>query len=211
MAMIHVNRSGTSLGTFSEEDVRSGLRAGRFLPTDLGWREGMSQWQPLSQFSEFAADIVSPAGTPSTPPPEPTLPAAGGGATPVESPAIQVAAARSGLPWEHRDTRGFFNAFAETLGMILTKPAEAFTVMRTEGGFGGPLLFAVIGGGIGAVVAFVMMLCASSFGLLTDRHDPVSAMFGMTISWIGFFVRLILVALAPFIWAGLVHLSLMLL
>ncbi|MEY2439766.1 MAG: hypothetical protein QOI34_1151, partial [Verrucomicrobiota bacterium] len=31
MAMIHVNRSGTNLGTFSEEDVRAGLRAGRFL------------------------------------------------------------------------------------------------------------------------------------------------------------------------------------
>src|SRR6267142_153706 len=63
MAMIHVNRSGTSLGTFSEEDVRAGLRAGRFAPTDLGWREGMAQWQPLSQFAEFATDIPA-AGAP---------------------------------------------------------------------------------------------------------------------------------------------------
>jgi hypothetical protein len=66
MAMIHVNRSGTSLGTFSEEDVRAGLRAGRFAPTDLGWREGMPQWQPLSQFAEFAADMPA-AGTPPVP------------------------------------------------------------------------------------------------------------------------------------------------
>jgi hypothetical protein len=55
MAMIHVNRGGTSLGTFSEEEVRAGLTAGRFVGTDLGWREGMAQWQPLSQFAEFAA------------------------------------------------------------------------------------------------------------------------------------------------------------
>jgi hypothetical protein len=40
--MINVNRGATSLGAFSEEDVRDGLRTGRFLPTDLGWREGMA-------------------------------------------------------------------------------------------------------------------------------------------------------------------------
>jgi hypothetical protein len=36
MATIHVNRGGTSVGTFSEEDVRAGLRSGRFVGTDLG-------------------------------------------------------------------------------------------------------------------------------------------------------------------------------
>jgi hypothetical protein len=54
MATFHINRSGTSLGTFSEEDVRAGLRSGRFLGTDLGWRDGMPNWQPLAQISEFA-------------------------------------------------------------------------------------------------------------------------------------------------------------
>jgi len=48
MAMIHINRSGTSLGTFPEEDVREGLRTGRFIGTDLGWREGMASWQARS-------------------------------------------------------------------------------------------------------------------------------------------------------------------
>jgi hypothetical protein len=52
--MIHLNRGATSLGTFSEEEVREGLRSGRFVPGDMGWREGMANWQPLSQFSEFA-------------------------------------------------------------------------------------------------------------------------------------------------------------
>src|SRR6266511_2711322 len=61
MAMIHVNRGATSLGAFPEEQVREGIRAGRFLPSDLGWREGMASWQPLSQFSEFAEDVAAAA------------------------------------------------------------------------------------------------------------------------------------------------------
>jgi Domain of unknown function (DUF4190)/GYF domain 2 len=68
MAMIHVNRGGTNLGTFSEEDVRAGLSAGRFVGTDLGWREGMAQWQPLSQFAEFAAATPDAGSTTPVPP-----------------------------------------------------------------------------------------------------------------------------------------------
>ena len=60
--MIHVNRGATSLGAFSEEEVREGLRTGRFISTDLGWREGMANWQPLSQFPELGA--VAPAAPP---------------------------------------------------------------------------------------------------------------------------------------------------
>ncbi len=64
MAMIHVNRGATNLGVFSEEEIREGLRTGRFAPTDIGWREGMATWQPLSQFSELAP------GGPVAPPPQ---------------------------------------------------------------------------------------------------------------------------------------------
>src|SRR5213594_4286208 len=110
MATIHVNRGGTSLGTFSEEDVRAGLRSGRFAGTDLGWREGMANWQALSQFSEFAADI--PSGEP-TPPTTSTITPAPAGPTPETAPA------RSGLPWDERQTKGLLNAFIETLQMVL--------------------------------------------------------------------------------------------
>src|SRR5438034_10576442 len=98
MAMIHVNRGATSFGAFSEEDVREGLRAGRFAPTDLGWREGMVSWQPLSQFAEFGAT------TPPVPPPPAagtsTISPAGAGST-SETPAT-----RSGLPGYHLQERG---------------------------------------------------------------------------------------------------------
>src|ERR1700730_10975671 len=134
MAMIHVNRGATSLGTFPEEQVREALRAGRFLPTDLGWKEGMPNWQPLSQFSEFAADTAAPAS--GAPPPQAPTPAT----------AIAPAAGstffapRSGLPWDERHTKGFFSAFIETLQMVLTRPGEAFTAMNREGGLGEPLV-----------------------------------------------------------------------
>jgi hypothetical protein len=62
MAMIHVNRGATSLGVFSEEEVREGLRTGRFAPADIGWREGMATWQPLSQFPELG--VSQAAGSP---------------------------------------------------------------------------------------------------------------------------------------------------
>jgi uncharacterized membrane protein len=74
MAMIHVNRGATSLGVFSEEEIREGLRTGRFAPSDIGWREGMATWQPLSQFPELAAAV-------------PAAPPLQTGATPITAPS----------------------------------------------------------------------------------------------------------------------------
>src|SRR5438132_3512337 len=158
MAMIHVNRGATSLGVFSEEEVREGLRTGRFVSTDIGWREGMANWQPLSQFPELGA------ATPAAPPAQ--IPA-------------EAAATRTGLPWEHRQERGFFNAFVETLVMVLTRPGEAFTIMKREGGLGEPLIYALIGGCLGGIVSVLFSLGLHSVGFFADRHDTFAAMTGM--------------------------------
>ncbi|MDP9186125.1 MAG: DUF4339 domain-containing protein, partial [Verrucomicrobiota bacterium] len=139
--MIHVNRGATSLGVFPEEQVREGIRAGRFLASDLGWREGMASWQPLSQFTEFAADIAAAAPASGAPPPQtPTAPAM------IASTAGTTSPPRSGLPWDERHGKGLFSAFIETLQMVLSRPSDAFTAMRREGGLGEPLLYAMIGG-----------------------------------------------------------------
>jgi hypothetical protein len=193
MAMIHVNRGGaTSLGVFSEEEVREGLRTGRFAPTDIGWREGMADWQPLSQFPELGG--------------------AAPGAPPAQIPATatsQAADPRSGLPWEHRQERGFFNAFIETLVLVLTKPSEAFTVMRREGGLGEPLIYALIGGCVGGLVSFLFSLGLQSAGLFSD-HDAFSAMAGMGIGSLAFIVLLpLFLVIGLFIGSAIVHLCLM--
>jgi hypothetical protein len=193
MAMIHVNRGAASLGAFSEEEVREGLRTGRFAPTDIGWREGMATWQPLSQFPELAA------AAPGAPPPQT-------GAISVSEPA----AARSGLPWERRQERGFFNAFVETLVMVLTKPGEAFTAMRREGGLGEPLIYALIGGCAGAVVSFLFSLGLQSVGFFADRHNAFATMAGMGVGSAVFIVLVpFFIVIGLFIGSAVVHVCLM--
>src|SRR5438874_7723605 len=115
MAMIHVNRGATSLGVFPEEQVREGIRAGRFLASDLGWREGMASWQPLSQFTEFADDLAAGPAASAPTPQTPTAP-------PVIAPSAgSTSAPPTGLPWDERHIKGLFSAFIETLQMVLSK------------------------------------------------------------------------------------------
>jgi hypothetical protein len=192
MAMIHVNRGTTSLGVFSEQEVREGLSAGRFAPTDIGWREGMATWQPLSQFPEFGG-----AAAPSIPPVQP-------GAAPTST-----TAGRTGLPWEYRQERGFFNAFIETLTMVLTRPAEAFSVMKREGGLGEPLIYALIGGCLGGIVSALFSLGFQSIGQFADKNNSLAAMTGMGIGFGSIILVPLFIVIFLFIWSGLAHLCLM--
>ena len=193
MAMIHVNRGATNLGTFSEEEVREGLRTGRFAPTDLGWREGMANWQPLSQFPDLGG------AAPVAPPPQ--ISAASTAAT---------GAPRTGLPWDERQARGFFNAFVETLVMVLTKPAAAFSAMKIEGGLVEPLIYALIGGWLGGVVAFLFSLGFKSVGLFGSRNNAFGMLTGMGIGSIAFIILLpVMIVIGLFIGAAIVHLCLM--
>lgn len=191
--MIHVNRGTTTLGVFSEQEVREGLSAGRFAPTDIGWREGMATWLPLSQFPEFGG-----AAAPVVPPVQPD-----------GAPAATTVAGRTGLPWEHRQERGFFNAFIETLTMVLTRPAEAFSVMKREGGLGEPLIYALIGGCVGGIVAFLFQLGFQSIGLFTDKNNSLAAMTGMGIGLGSIIFVPLFIVIVLFIWSGLAHLCLM--
>lgn len=193
MAMIHVNRGATSLGVFSEEEVREGLRTGRFAATDIGWREGMANWQPLAQFPELGA------AAPAAPPAQISA-----------ETSSQAAAARGGLPWEHRQERGFFNAFIETLVMVLTRPGEAFTVMKREGGLGEPLIYALIGGCLGGIVSLLFSLGLQSVGFFSDRHDTFAAMAGMGAGSAAFIILVpLFVIIALFIGSAIIHLCLM--
>ncbi len=185
--MIHVNRGATNLGTFSEEDVREGLRTGRFARTDLGWREGMASWKPLSQFSEFGA--AAPA------PPPPQI-----GTTP---------AGRSGLPWDRRQEKGFFNAFVETLLMVLGKPGVAFTAMKRQGGLGEPLIYTVVGSSFGGIIYFVMTLFMPSLMTFGDRHG-LARLAGLGVGSIfGIILVPIFAVIGAFIASAILHVCLM--
>jgi hypothetical protein len=192
MAMIHVNRGATSLGAFSEEEVREGLRTGRFAPTDIGWREGMASWQPLSEFPELGA--AAPAA-----PPAQTGAAA----------ASESAAPRSGLPWDERQTKGLINAFIETLQMVLIRPVAAFTAMKHEGGLGEPLLYAIIGGTFGGVFAVTYNFAVRSFATFGERQGALAHLFG-GLGWIFLLVLTpLFVVIGMFIVSAILHVCLM--
>src|SRR5438445_191299 len=192
MAMIHVNRGATSLGAFSEEEVREGLRNGRFAPTDLGWREGMESWKSLSHFSELEAAV------PAAPPPKI-------GATSLSETPI----ARSGLPWDQRQEKGFFNAFVETLLMVLGKPGVAFTAMKREGGLGEPLIYTVVGSSFGVVIYFLMTLFMPSLMTFGDRHG-LARLAGLGIGSIfGVILVPFFAVIGTFIASAILHLFLM--
>ena len=93
---IHVARDSSSLGVFSLEEVRAGLKSGKFLMTDLAWRDGMSTWVMLAQWSEFAQVI-------STPPPD-VIPQS-------DNQSVTV-------PWEKAPT--FSNFFLTIKGALFT-------------------------------------------------------------------------------------------
>src|ERR1700682_911911 len=119
MATIHVARDGTNIGTFSIEEVREGLRPGRFLATDMAWEAGMPDWRPLSQVM-----AAKPAAT------MPAAGATGTNALPVSpsSSSSSAAASGGGLPWEHREQLGIFQPYFDTVSMVLTQPAAAFAM-----------------------------------------------------------------------------------
>lgn len=198
MATIHVARDGTNIGTFSIEEVREGLRTGRFLPTDMAWEAGMPDWRPLAQ-------VVAEK-------PAAAMPASGTNALPVSpsSSSSGAAASGGGLPWEHREQLGILKAYFDTVSMVLTQPAVAFATMKTEGDMTGPLLFALIGGSAGLIVSFLLQIALHSIGVMGSGQNAIANVFGMGV---GIFLFIILVPVmmivGMFLGSGILHLCLM--
>jgi hypothetical protein len=194
MPMIHVARDGAKLGEFTLEQIRAGLTAGQFRLTDLGWQTGMAEWRPLSE--------MVPAATPPGEPVPPSLPLA----------AAATAAPGAGLPWEHRSQLGFLRAFFDTVSLLVTKPGDAFTLMRPEGGLGDPLLFALIGGCAASIVSLALQFGLQSVPGLGSNRELFAA-FGVA-PWVFFILGAvftpIMLAIGLFIGSGILHLCLML-
>jgi hypothetical protein len=210
MAMIHVSRSGAQLGVFDEDRVREGLATGEFIGTDLGWTEGMAAWRPLSELESFR-----------TVPPPPVTPAAATadepGATAAAADQMVLSAPtttadRTGLPWENREQLGFVNGLWETILMVLTKPNDAFGVMRREGNFLDPLLYAVLLGTFGSVVAFIYQGVLQSVGLVSSGSgDGLAALAGFGATSILMLVLMpVILLLGLFVGSAITHLCLML-
>jgi hypothetical protein len=192
MPIIHVARDGAKLGEFTLEQIRAGLATGQFRPTDLGWQTGMAEWRPLSEL------VGATSGSP-----------------PVAAPLAVTAppaAAASGLPWEHRQQLGFVKAWFDTVSLLITRPSEAFTMMRPEGGLIDPLLFGLIGGCAGSVVSILFQGLLQSVPGFAGGND-IFNYFGVS-HWAFIIIYAVLspllVVLGLFIGSAILHLCLML-
>src|SRR5437763_10823865 len=144
-----------------------------------------------------------PSGTPTPPPSAPPPPAI---LTTTPAPAgSETPPTRSGLPWDERQMKGLFNAFIETLQMVLSRPVAAFTAMKREGGLGEPLFYAVIGGTLGMAFAVIYNFVLRSLTPFGDRHGALAYLLG----GLGWILLLILaplfVVIGTFIGSAILH------
>ncbi|HEY2139059.1 MAG TPA: YIP1 family protein [Chthoniobacterales bacterium] len=197
MPMIHVARDGAKLGEFTLEQIRQGLTTGQFRSTDLGWQSGMGDWRPLSEFVGVTAPGVAGTGT------NLPLPAAG----------VSTASAGAGLPWEHRAQLGFVKAWFDTVSLLITKPSDAFLMMRPEGGLIDPLLFGLIGGCAGGIVSILFQGLFQSIPGFSARNNALDY-FGVG-AWAVIIIYAVLmpllVTVGLFLGSGILHLCLMML
>ena len=111
---IHIARKGAQLGVFTFEEVRDGLASGRFVGTDLAWREGMAEWKALGEWPEFM------------------------GAVPVPPSSAVAPSAASEIAWERGKSAGSFFA---TVKEAIFDPSVLSTGRL---GFGDWLLFCYV-------------------------------------------------------------------
>ena len=114
---IHVARNSAQLGVFAPEEIIAGLQSGRFLASDLAWRDGMPAWTPLGDWPEFRG-----AGVPLSP-----------GAAIADAPAVST------IPWEQGKSLGSFFA---TIRQAIVNPSS-FATGRFA--FGDWLAFCYVG------------------------------------------------------------------
>jgi hypothetical protein len=135
---IWINRAGQSLGTFTLEEVQRGLNQGQYVPTDLGWQEGMASWKPLAEFAGLQMPTQQEQASPLIPvsPSSPDVPPLLSEAT-----LATVEAVEDGPAWERRKELGLVKALTQSWKEVLFSPNVSFARMKTSGGYAAPFLF----------------------------------------------------------------------
>jgi hypothetical protein len=123
------------------------------------------------------------------------------------------------VPWERRDQIGLLSALVETTQAVLTQPTAFFRTLSPSGGMGGPLLYAVIVGYVGAAAAALYNYVANAlmpggFGGLGgspewERLRPFFEGPGVLIGTL--LLGPLMVLFEVFVWSGVTHVLLLLL
>lgn len=143
--MIHINRDRKTLGKFDGQEVADGLKSGRFLATDLAWRDPMPNWEPLASFTDLPA------------PSEQAIEEGVQEATPMavgQASVVQPA-------WERAEQNLPVGSVVETVKQVLSAPTATFRDMPATGGFLKPMLFYILTGWASGGAALVYQLLAA--------------------------------------------------
>lgn len=114
---------------------------------------------------------------------------------------------RTGPPWENKEQLGFFTAIWETIKGVLINPTQTFTEMKTEGGIGKPILYAIILGSIGGVIGVVWQGLMSTLSFVATQEIAKYAANFVYLVLLAIFMPLI-VAVGLFISSGIAHICL---
>jgi hypothetical protein len=196
MSLIHIARNHKPFGTFPEEEIREGIKSGRFIATDLAWREGMSEWKPLG-------DVAAQWGMET---PAPALPVE------TESPEKPSAAPIEGNEpaWEEREKLGLFPAITRTVSSVLMRPSQTFASMKETGGLANPLLyFVLLSSAMFAVSALYQMAATSMNPEVFAKGLPQASKGAFSVALVGsILISPALYVLSAFISSGITHLCL---
>jgi hypothetical protein len=69
MSSYHIAKDGKQTGPIDEETVRQQIATGTLHQSDLCWREGMADWQPIGTLPNFAVKTAAPPPFPVRPSP----------------------------------------------------------------------------------------------------------------------------------------------
>ncbi|MFZ0434412.1 MAG: YIP1 family protein [Chthoniobacterales bacterium] len=197
MSSIHIARNHQPFGTFSEEDLREGIVSGRFVSSDLAWREGMAEWKPLGEMApQWGMETPAPALTPvSTSAVETTTSLPGDGTEPA---------------WEERERIGFFPAIGQTISAVLIRPSPTFAAMKQSGGLANPLLyFVLLSSTMFAVSALYQMGATSMNPEVFAKGLPHASKTAFSVALIGsILISPALYVVSAFLSSGITHLCL---
>lgn len=141
-----------------------------------------------------------------------------GAALPLPVPPVPSFAPRAvsgSVPWED-PARGFFDRLLETTKRVLSAPGDFFRHMPVTGGFGRPMMYALLLGSLAIWVGVayqgvsqgVMGMMMPSGG---DRYAPLARMVGSGVGLVMTAVLApVLVLIGLFLGAGVTHLALVL-
>lgn len=158
----HVAKNGEKSGPFDQAEIYRRLVAGELQGTDLGWHEGMGDWEPLSKLFP-----------PQTPPPSSAAapvfgPATGAGA--VGTPAITPQTSGLAITSLVCGILGFFTCGVTGIPAIITGHIARSKIKQSKGAIGGSglALAGLVTGYLGFLLTFVAVLASLAVPAFTQ-------------------------------------------